>query len=273
MDGMTMPGSAGVGHPMTQQRLVERVNAAKLESLGMLVAGIAHELNTPLGAINSNHDVLKHALARLQEVLADERVEADELEEVRRIVRAVNGVLRVNELAVTRVNWLVKSLRSFGRLDRAEIDTVDVHEGIESTLAVLSGELSGRVEVAREYGPLPPIECYPHQLDQVFMNLLVNASRAIEGRGTIAVRTGTDAAGVFVQIRDSGSGIPPSALPRIFEPGFSTREGRVGMGMGLLIVREIVEAHGGAIEVQSVVGQGSTFTVHLPLRLSATERV
>jgi two-component system, NtrC family, sensor kinase len=248
-------------------RLVEQVNAAKLESLGMLVAGIAHELNTPMGAIHSNHDVLKHALARLQEVLADERVEADELAEVRRIVTAVDGVLRVNELAVTRMARLIRSLRTFGRLDPAEIDTVDLHEGIESTLALLAAELRGRVEVVREYGSLPRVQCFPHQLNQVFMNLLVNASQAIPDRGWVAVRTGTHPGGVFVRVQDSGIGIPRTALSRIFEPGFSTKAGRVGMGMGLLIVQQIVEAHGGHIEVSSDVGRGTTFTVYLPLSL------
>lgn len=251
--------------------MAEAVNAAKLATLGMLVAGVAHELNTPLGALNSNHDVLKRALGKLQVILADEVVEPHELEEVRRIVAAVDGVMRVNDLAVERMVQLVASLRSFGRPDRSEIDRVDLHEGIESTLAILRHLTKDRIEIARDYGDIGAFECYPNQLNQVFMNLLLNASQAISDTGTITIRTRAREDGVLIDIEDTGAGIQPANLKRIFEPGFTTKGARVGMGLGLLISRQIVEHHGGRIDVRSEPGAGTKFTVWLPSAGSARD--
>jgi len=252
---------------LSDDRLTEVVNAARLATLGTLVAGVAHELNTPLGAINSNHDVLRRALGRLQNILADDVVDETELAEVRRIVRALDDIMVVNDLAVDRLNQLVSSLRSFGRPDRAERDFVDIHEGIESAIAILGHELKGRIEVVRDYGDLPVIECFPNELNQVFMNLLVNASQAIADRGTITVRTRGAENGIAVEIEDDGNGIAPENLDRIFEPGFTTRGSRIGMGMGLAIARQIVDRHTGRITVRSTPGVGTAFTVWLPVRL------
>jgi len=173
----------------------------------------------------------------------------------------------VNDLAVDRLNQLVSSLRSFGRPDRAERDFVDIHEGIESAIAILDHELKGRIEVVRDYGDLPVIECFPNELNQVFMNLLVNASQAIADRGTITVRTRIAENGVAVEVEDDGNGIAPGNLDRIFEPGFTTRGSRIGMGMGLAIARQIVDRHTGRISARSTPGVGTTFTVWLPVRL------
>jgi two-component system, NtrC family, sensor kinase len=245
--------------------LADKVNEARLATLGLLVAGIAHEINTPLGALNSNHDVLRRALEKLQLILADEVVEPHELEEVRRIVRAVDGILRVNDMAVERMTGLVRSLRNFGRLDRAEIDFVDLHEGIDSTLAILAHELKP-IGVVREYGDLPLVECQPQQINQVFMNLLMNARQATPDGGTITVRTTAGDDVIEVRIADTGVGIAPEHMARIFDPGFTTKDGRIGMGLGLLICRQIVDRHGGRILVESHPGAGSTFTLRLPLR-------
>ncbi len=251
----------------------ELVNSAKLATLGSLIAGIAHELNTPLGSLNSNHDVLRRSLNRLQIILEDEHVDESELAELRRVVRALDGVMTVNDLAVERMIQLVKSLRSFGRPDASERATVDLHEGLESTLALINHQLRGRIQVNREYAELPRIDCYPNQLNQVWMNLLVNASQAISGAGSITVRTRADHDKVVAEVEDTGSGIPPENLNRIFEPGFTTKDGRIGMGLGLLIVRQIVERHGGRITVHSQLGTGTCFTVQLPHELPAnTER-
>jgi two-component system, NtrC family, sensor kinase len=258
LDGTADPGS-------DHDEVAEMVTQARLATLGMLVAGLAHEINTPLGAINSNHDVLRRALGKLQVILEDEVVEPHELEEVRRIVKAVDGILRVNDMAVERMTELVKSLRSFGRLDRAELDFADLHEGIDSTLAILAHELKG-VAVAREFSEIPLVECQPHQLNQVFMNLILNARQATADGGSITVRTGAAGDRVTVAVADTGTGIAPDAMKKLFQPGFTTKGGRIGMGLGLVICRQIVERHGGRITVSSEFGTGTTFTVVLPLR-------
>lgn len=247
----------------TAAREAELVASAKLVSLGSLLAGIAHELNSPLGALYSNHDVLKRALGKLQVILEDEVVDETELDELRRVVRALDGVLEVNDLAVHRMVGLVKSLRSFGRPDRSERSVIDINEAIDSTLALLEHQLRDRVEVIRDYEALPGIECYANQLNQVFMNLLVNASQAIRERGRIMVRTRSEAEGVLIEIEDNGVGISADTLQRIFEPGFTRKEGRIGMGLGLLIVRQIVDRHHGAIDVRSTPGVGTVFTVRI----------
>ena len=252
-----------IPRPEPADELAEKVSQARLATLGMLVAGLAHELNTPLGALNSNHDVLRRALEKLQAILADEIVEPHELEEVRRIVRAVDGILHVNDLAVERMSSLVRSLRNFGRVDRAELDFADLHEGLDSTLAILAHQLTA-VEVVREYGILPRIECYPQQLNQVFMNLLLNARQATADGGRITIHTEASAAALEIRISDTGVGIRPEHVAKIFDPGFTTKGGRIGMGLGLLICRQIVERHGGRLLVESTPGKGAAFTIRLP---------
>jgi len=251
----------------------ELVSSAKLATLGTLIAGVAHEINTPLGALHSNHDTIRRALERLQVILEDEVVDEHELEDVRRIVRAIDGVTATNNMAVDRMVQIVRSLRTFGRVDRSDIDRVDLHEGIESTLAIVAHELKGRIDVLREYGDLPRVECFPNQVHQVFMNLIVNAAQAIRGRGTITIRTGAKGEEVMFEVEDTGVGIPHENLARIFDPGFSTKGSRMGMGMGLLITSQIIDRHGGRIAVESEPGRGSVFTVHLPVRLPADARV
>ncbi len=254
--------------------LASAVNADRLATLGMLMAGIAHEINTPLGALASNHDVVKRSLARLHDILADDVVDEHELGEVRKIVRALNGTLRVNDLAVERVLELVGSLRSFGGPDRAEVDRADVTEGIETALTLLRHKLGSGIRVVRDFEDLPPIECFPVEVNQLFMNLLLNAVQAIEGHGdgtgTISVRARRRGGGVLVEIRDTGPGIGPELRERIFEPGFTTKGARMGMGLGLLITRQIVERHGGTIEVDSAPGEGARFSVFLPPTLPRT---
>ena len=240
------------------------VQQAKLATLGMLVAGVAHELNTPLGALHSNHDLLRRSLSRLHVILEDEVVTADELDEVRRIVGAVRGIVDVNDLAMNRMVQLVRDLRNFGRIDRADIDWVDLREGIESTIAILGAE-ARRVRLVAELGALPLVRCQPNRLNQVWMNLLLNAIQATPEGGRVTIRTRSTDAVVFVEVSDTGSGIAPEHVDHIFEPGFTTKSGRVSMGLGLAIVREIVQQHGGKIAVSSEPGMGTQFAVELPV--------
>jgi two-component system, NtrC family, sensor kinase len=249
---------------MDEAALAEVVNQAKLATLGMLVAGVAHEVNTPLGAINSNHDVLRRALAKLQDILADEVVEPHELDEVRRIVRAVDGVLRVNDVAVERMNTLVRSLRTFGRLDRAELDWADLREGIDSTIAILGHE-TRHITIEVDYDDLPRVRCHPDRLNQVWMNLILNAAHAMPDGGTLTIRATVEGETARLVFADTGHGIAPEHLRRIFEPGFTTKAGRVGMGLGLLIARQVIEHHRGQIRVESEPGKGAAFSVTLPI--------
>src|SRR5688500_18848143 len=242
----------------------EMLDSTRLASLGNLEPRLANVINIPIGALHSNHDVLKRALDRLQAILADEQVEPHELQEVRKVVRALYEIESVNTLAVERVDQLVKSLRSFGRPGSAEVGWANLHEGIDSTLAITRHELSG-VEVVKDYGKLPMVLCRPVQLNQVFMNLVVNARQAMRESGKLTIRTRADGDRVRISIADTGCGIPPEYRTRMFQPGFTTNGARVGMGIGLLIARQIVEHHQGSIDVQSEVNQGTEFTITLPI--------
>lgn len=243
------------------------VNSARLATLGSLVAGVAHELHTPLGSLKSNHDTFRNALSRLQVILEDERVDEDELDEVRRIVRAVDGITDTNELAMERMIDLVRSLRTIGQPDASERSRVLLHEALDDTLRLLSHRIGDEITVEKDYGDPIRIECFPAELNQVFMNLLLNAAQAIEGEGRIAIRTRSDGERADVEIRDTGDGIPEEHLDRIFEPGFSTKGNRMGMGLGLLITRRVVDRHHGEIDVESEVGEGTSFTLRLPVNL------
>lgn len=254
-----------------RQKQAELVQSEKMAALGMLVAGVAHEVNTPLGAIKSNNDTVRGTVARLRgELAGSSEAPAAELHEVAR-VRALFDVLdrvgAVSTEAIDRITKIVQSLRHFARLDAARVDRVDLHVGIESTLTLLGHELRQGITVERDYGDLPRVECFPDRLNQVFMNLLVNAVQAIAGTGRITVRTRALGDQVLVEIEDTGSGIAPEHLPRIFDPGFTTKGVGVGTGLGLSIVHQIVEEHGGHIDVASTPGHGATFRLVLPRTL------
>jgi PAS domain S-box-containing protein len=243
------------------------VQSEKMAALGSLVAGVAHEVNTPIGAIASNADVAKRALDIVDKGLADpelERLVSDKP----RMMRAL-AILResndVTKEAADRVAKIVRSLRSFARLDEAERQKADLHEGLESTLTLMRHVLKHGVEVVKEYGDLPLIDCFPNQLNQVFMNLLVNAVHAMEQRGTLTIRTRVEGAMAVIELEDTGSGIAPENLTRIFDPGFTTKGVGVGTGLGLSISYRIVQDHRGTITARSEVGKGTVFTVRIPV--------
>jgi two-component system NtrC family sensor kinase len=244
----------------TQSRLVQH---AKMAALGQLVAGVAHEINTPLAAVVSNNDLFLRCFERLRQAFSP--LGASTQGVVVRDLDAMEELSLVTRSACARITDIVRTLRTFARLDEAEVKAVDLHEGMESTLVIIAHLLKGGIQVERRYGALPPVECHPNQINQVFMNLLINACQAMgdEGRLTISTRPLGDE--VEVQIADSGSGIPKEQLPRIFEPGFTTKGAPLGTGLGLSIVYQIVEGHGGDIRVESEMGQGTAFTLRLPL--------
>jgi PAS domain S-box-containing protein len=243
------------------------VQSEKMASLGLLVAGIAHEINTPVGAISSMHDTLLRAMDKMKVVLSACGIDARQAEQMEPIMSAIDDANRVIKTGTERVTTIVRRLRSFARLDEAELKTVDIHEGIEDTLTLIHHEIKSRIKLVREFGDLPQVTCYPGRLNQVFLNLLNNARQAIEGEGTITITTSVVDHQVSIRFADTGGGISPDDLKKIFDPGFTTKGVRVGTGLGLSICYQIIEDHRGKISVKSELGRGTTFTIWLPLNL------
>jgi PAS domain S-box-containing protein len=244
-----------------QARLVQH---AKMAALGQLVAGVAHEVNTPLAAVVSNNDLFLRCFARLEEKLRTTDLSRDPL--VVRDLQAVIDLSDVTRQACARITDIVRTLRTFARLDEADVKAVDLHEGLESTLVLVAHLLKSGIQVVRRYGECPRVECHPNQLNQVFMNLIVNACQAMGDTGTLTLTTHAAGDEVEVRIADTGIGIPADKLPRIFDPGFTTKGALVGTGLGLSIVYQIVEGHGGTIFVESALGKGTEFKLKLPVR-------
>ncbi len=264
----------------SQAQLLQR---EKMASIGQLAAGVAHEINNPMGFISSNLGTMAKYTDRLSEFIAvqGQAVEsccgntsaaATELADQRKrlkidyILNDVGNLIKESLDGAERVRKIVQGLKSFSRLDQAEVQAADINECLESTINIVWNELKYKAEVKKEYGELPKTVCNPQQLNQVFMNLLVNAAQAIEKHGTITVKTWADPTWVYVSVSDTGSGIPKDKISRIFEPFFTTKEVGKGTGLGLSIAYDIVvKKHKGTIEVQSEEGKGSTFTLRVPL--------
>jgi signal transduction histidine kinase len=253
-----------------QQAQAHLLRSEKMASLGQLVAGIAHEINTPVGSINSNNDVLIRSVSKMREFFncAQCPVEVRENPDVVKLMRVLEEINQNNKIACDRIINIVSSLRNFARLDEAERKRVNIHEGLDDSLVLVHHQLKNRIEIVKEYGNLPEIECFPNQLNQVFMNLLVNAAQAIPGRGTISIKTLHLGNEVQVKISDTGVGIPRENIRKIFDPGFTTKGVGVGTGLGLSICYKIIQDHRGRIAVESEVGRGTTFTITLPVSIS-----
>src|ERR1700687_422277 len=251
----------------TQTQLVQ---SEKMAALGNLVAGVAHEINTPLGAVTSHTDLVSRALTKMKDNVEDPA-------QVQRYLDRAAGMVDVSLEACRRIADIVRSLRNFSRLDEAQHKPADLHEGLDSTLTLAAHLIKNRLTVHRAYGQLPQVDCHANQLNQVFLNILVNAAQAIEGTGEITIRTRHDGTGsegtsvegtkgsVVVEIADSGRGIAPEHLAKVFDPGFTTKGVGVGTGLGLAICYHIVNDHRGKIEVDSALGRGTTFRVILPV--------
>lgn len=258
------------------------LQSEKMASIGQLAAGVAHEINNPVGYINSNLSALQRYLDSVFEVLdAYERNEpllADHLEALQQIQALkkkndlaflredVSDLMRETQEGVTRVKKIVQDLKDFSHVDEAEWQWTDIHKGIDSTLNIVWNEIKYKAEVVKEYGSLPEVECLPSQLNQVFMNILVNAAHAFEERGTITLSSGVEGDEVWVAFADTGKGIPPENLKRIFDPFFTTKPVGKGTGLGLSLAYSIVQKHHGRIEVSSEVGVGTVFRVYLPVK-------
>jgi PAS domain S-box-containing protein len=245
----------------TQGQLVQ---SEKMASLGMLVAGIAHEINTPVGAIHSMHDTLKRAVDKLKSALEADFQEALELHRgLSSSLKIIEDANRVISSGSERVANIVRRLKSFARLDEAELKNVDIHEGIEDTLTLIHHEIKHSITIKKEYGELPPIPCFPGRLNQVYLNLLINAKQAIPDRGEITIRTYAKDQRIYIEFSDNGVGIPQQKLDKIFDPGFTTKGVGVGTGLGLSIVYQIIQDHRGEIKVTSELHKGTNFTIIL----------
>lgn len=264
------------------KRLEEAQNqllqSERMASIGQLAAGVAHEINNPVGFVNSNLGSLQRYVSDMLRLLAAYEVAESGLAEealapLRQLKQSmdveflredVNSLLAESQDGLKRVTRIVQDLKDFSHVDESERQWADLEAGLESTLRVVANEIKYKAEVVKEFSGLPEVECFPFQLNQVFMNLLVNAAHAIEGRGTITVRTGHDQHMVWVEVQDTGKGIKPEHLQKIFEPFFTTKPVGQGTGLGLSLSYGIVQKHDGRIEVRSEVGVGTIFRVILP---------
>ena len=262
----------------TQSQLLQ---SDKMASIGQLAAGVAHEVNNPIGYIRSNLNSLTGYVQDIFGVLHEYEQIADTLSGTPQIlapVRALRQRINLDFLrkdivdllgesveGVDRVERIVRDLKNFSHVDEAEWQQVDVHAGLETTLNVASHELKYKVEIVKDYGEVPPIKCLASQLNQVFLNLLVNAAHAIEKQGKITIRTRCDGAQVLIIFADTGKGIDPAHINRIFEPFFTTKPVGIGTGLGLSVSYGIIQKHGGTISVESELGKGTIFTISLPL--------
>jgi two-component system NtrC family sensor kinase len=243
----------------TQAQLVQ---AEKMAALSNMVAAVAHELNSPIGAINSVQSTLATAVARLRRELATSGSD----EKLGPLLDAIRDADAVIATGAARITEIVRRLRTFVRLDEAEVKSVDLHDGIESTLSLLQHELGSDIAVERDYGSLPKVVCHPAKLNHVFLNILTNAIQVLRGTGTIAIRTFVEGEMACVAIRDTGPGISGRDLKSLFDPAFVRMGDRIGAGLGLPICQQIVQQHGGELTVESRPGEGSTFTIKVPLR-------
>ncbi len=265
------------------------IHTTKLASLGQMIAGVAHEMNTPIGFVKSNVEVVRDLVGEYRTLVEkclqgfDMMLSADltrpqTVEPLRRALTKVRDTLagdsRLSDASelltdsadgLTQIANLVRNLKGFARVDRDGMDLFDLNESVESALMIAAHQLRDRIEVKRDLGVIPKIRGVASQVNQVLLNLITNASQAMGDEGTLLVASRRSGDMVEVEITDTGAGIPDDVLPRIFDPFFTTKPVGEGTGLGLSIVHKIVQTHGGSIKVRTAPKKGSTFTVSFPL--------
>jgi two-component system, NtrC family, sensor kinase len=261
----------------TQAKVVQQ---EKMASIGQLAAGVAHEINNPMGFISSNLGTLTKYVDRLSEFILAQSEALEMLPDMnmveslkaRRKALKLDYILEDSKDLITeslegaeRVRTIVKNLKSFARVDEAERKKSDINECLTSTINIAWNELKYKASLVKELGDIPLIRCYPQQINQVFMNLLVNAAQAIDKQGEITVKTWHVDSSIYASVTDTGCGMTPAVMNRIFEPFYTTKDVGKGTGLGLSIIYDIIKNHNGEISVESEPGQGTTFTVRLPV--------
>lgn len=268
-----------------QQQLVM---SEKMASLGQLTAGVAHEINNPINFVSANIKPLKEDLNDILECIEnyDAVIKQNNLEEIFRelsrfkekkdiniSMQEVQELLKGIEEGAQRTTEIVKGLRNFSRLDQNVVKKADINEGIESTLTLLHSVYKDHVEIEKDFGKIPEVECLPGQVNQVLMNILSNAIQAINENGTIYIKTWEENSMVKISIRDTGAGMSEGTRQKIFDPFFTTKEVGKGTGLGLSISYGIIEKHKGKIEVNSTIGTGTEFIITLPLSQNKNDKL
>jgi signal transduction histidine kinase len=261
------------------------IQAEKMASLGQLTAGIAHEINNPVNFVTSSIQPLKDDLAdvlkiisRYEKVVKEKGMENDfkEVEHFRKEAKIEETMIEVNHLlkgieeGALRTSEIVKGLRNFSRLDQTVYRKSNLNESVESTLTLLHNSFKNRIEIVKDYGELPEIDCFPGQINQVLMNILSNAIQAIPTEGSIFIKTWQDKELVKISIRDTGAGMSEEVRKKIFDPFFTTKEVGKGTGLGLSISYGIIQKHNGEIEVFSTPGKGTEFIISIPINQKPT---
>jgi two-component system NtrC family sensor kinase len=268
-----------------QNTQLQLIQTEKMSSLGQMVAGIAHEINNPIGFIQGNVTHLTTYFQDLCQLLNQYQQAYEPTAEIKATIKTIDleflledteKVLGSLNLGTNRVQDIISAMRNFSRLDEAEVKAVDIHEGLDSTLLILNNRLKYGVDVIKQYGDLPQVNCYPAQLNQVFSNLITNAIDAMEEADcdpktlTISTQAVADDR-VQITIKDSGPGIKAGVKHKIFDPFFTTKAIGKGTGLGLGICYQIIQKHDGTITVESELGQGTEFTITLPIRAQVSQ--
>lgn len=228
---------------------VQLINSEKMASLGQLIAGVAHEINTPLASINSNNSIIAKIIKKLDD---------------KDITEMLTEINQIDREAVNRISNIVKSLKKFVRLDEADLQEADINKELDLTLDLIRHETKNKIEIIKNYSKLPNIKCYPNMLNQVFMNILINACQSIEKTGQITITTLFEDNTLTVKIKDTGKGISEEKISKIFTAGYTTKGVGVGTGLGLAISEKIIQKHNGKISVNSGLGVGSEFIITIP---------
>lgn len=246
--------------------------AHKMAALGRLSAGIVHEINTPIGSIFSNNDVIIRSLDKMKDSLAGAQAAgAPPPQKVIDTLDVIIGLAAVDKIACERISGIIRSLKTFARVNESDLERVDINDLLRNMIKLTSTVFRGRIQIQTDYGELPKVECFPGLLNQVFLNLIVNAGQAIPDEGIITIRTLAEDKYVHISVADNGTGIPDAVRPKIFAAGFTTKPIGEGTGLGLTITREIVEdTHGGTIGFESEMGKGTRFDVRIPIEQSGS---